>query len=102
MGRRLEWVLKDFNLWTLPNGVEAEDRQQAILDAVKSGHQVIIVPYRRVNEGLNLQEAVDTIIWYEMAMNLFILDQASRRARPLGKRETGRISDPVNRGTGGR
>jgi len=63
MARRLEWVLKVFHPWTLPNSVEAEDRQQAIIDAVASGHQVIIVPYRRVNEGLNLQEAVDTIIW---------------------------------------
>ncbi len=101
MARRLEWVLKDFNPWTLPNGVDAEDRQQAILDTVKSGHQVIIVPYRRVNEGLNLQEAVDTIIWYEMAMNLFMLDQASRRAWRLGKREEVRIYYLVYAGTAG-
>ncbi len=101
MARRLEWVLKDYYPWTLPNGVEAEDRQQAILDAVASGHQVIIVPYRRVNEGLNLQEAVDTIIWYEMAMNLFMLDQASRRAWRLGKREEVRIYYLVYAGTAG-
>jgi hypothetical protein len=29
MARRLEWVLKDYKPWTLPNSVEAEDRQQA-------------------------------------------------------------------------
>src|SRR6266699_3496006 len=101
MARRLEWVLKEFHPWTLPNTVEAEDRQQAIIDAVASGHQVIIVPYRRVNEGLNLQEAVDTIIWYEMAMNLFMLDQASRRAWRLGKREEVRIYYLVYAGTAG-
>ncbi len=101
MARRLEWVLRDCKPWTLPNSVEAEDRQQAILDAVASGHQVIIVPYRRVNEGLNLQEAVDTIIWYEMAMNLFMLDQASRRAWRLGKREEVRIYYLVYAGTAG-
>jgi len=101
MARRLEWVLKEFHPWTLPNTVEAEDRQQAIIDAVASGHQVIIVPYRRVNEGLNLQEAVDTIIWYEMAMNLFMLDQASRRAWRLGKREEVRIYYLVYGGTAG-
>jgi predicted RNA methylase len=101
MARRLEWVLKEFHPWTLPNSVEAEDRQQAIIDAVASGHQVIIVPYRRVNEGLNLQEAVDTIIWYEMAMNLFMLDQASRRAWRLGKREEVRIYYLVYAGTAG-
>ena len=101
MARRLEWVLKDYTPWTLPNSVEAEDRQQAILDAVASGHRVIIVPYRRVNEGLNLQEAVDTIIWYEMAMNLFMLDQASRRAWRLGKREEVRIYYLVYGGTAG-
>src|SRR6266487_2122895 len=101
MARRLEWVLKDCKPWTLPNNVEAEDRQQAIIDAVASGRRVIIVPYRRVNEGLNLQEAVDTVIWYEMAMNLFMLDQASRRAWRLGKREEVRIYYLVYGGTAG-
>jgi hypothetical protein len=92
MAKRLAWVLRDFHPWTLPNKVASEDRQQAILDAVlRDGHQVIIVPYRRVNEGLNLQNAVDTILWYEMALNLFMLDQASRRAWRLGKREEVRI-----------
>jgi hypothetical protein len=89
--RRLEWVLKDVQTWTLPNSVAAEDRQQAIIQAVKRGHHVVIVPYRCVNEGLNLQSAIDTIIWVEMALNLFMLDQASRRAWRLGKREEVRI-----------
>ena len=89
--RRLEWVLKDVQPWTLPNNVAAEDRQQAILQAVQQGHHVVIVPYRRVNEGLNLQSAIDTILWVEMALNLFMLDQASRRAWRLGKREEVRI-----------
>ena len=89
--RRLEWVLKDVQPWTLPNNVAAEDRQQAILQAVQQGHHVVIVPYRRVNEGLNLQSAIDTILWFEMALNLFMLDQASRRAWRLGKREEVRI-----------
>jgi predicted RNA methylase len=88
MSRRLAWVLREFHPWTLPNTVASEDRQQAILDAVlNEGHEVIIVPYRRVNEGLNLQSAIDTILWFEMALNLFMLDQASRRAWRLGKRE---------------
>jgi hypothetical protein len=91
MARRLEWVLKEMYPWTLPNSVAAEDRQQAILQAVQRGHRVVIVPYRRVNEGLNLQSGIDTIIWFEMALNLFMLDQASRRAWRLGKREEVRI-----------
>ncbi len=91
MARRLEWVLKEVHPWTLPNSVAAEDRQQAILQAVQRGHHVVIVPYRRVNEGLNLQSGIDTIIWFEMALNLFMLDQASRRAWRLGKREEVRI-----------
>jgi len=91
MARRLEWVLKEVQPWTLPNSVAAEDRQQAILQAVQQGHHVVIVPYRRVNEGLNLQSGIDTILWVEMALNLFMLDQASRRAWRLGKREEVRI-----------
>jgi hypothetical protein len=97
MARRLAWVLKEalqaqrLQPWTLPNSVAAEDRQQAILQAVQRGHRVVIVPYRRVNEGLNLQSGIDSIIWVEMALNLFMLDQASRRAWRLGKREEVRI-----------
>jgi len=92
MAKRLAWVLADFHPWTLPNSVPAEERQQAIIQAVQQhGHTVVIVPYRRVNEGLNLQSAIDSIFWIEMALNLFMLDQASRRAWRLGKREAVRI-----------
>jgi hypothetical protein len=91
MAKRLAWVLDDIPTWALPNSIKAEDRQQSILDAVKAGNRVVIVPYRRVNEGLNLQSAIDTVIWVEMALNLFLLDQASRRAWRLGKREEVRI-----------
>ncbi len=99
MARRLEWVLSEFKPWTLPNGVEAEDRQQAIIEAVQAGYRVVIVPYRRVNEGLNLQTAIDTIIWYELAMNLFMYFQASQRAWRLGKQEEVRVYLPFYVGT---
>lgn len=94
MAKRLEWVLKEFHPWTLPNGVEAEDRQQAILDAVKRGHKIVIVPYRKVNEGLNLQTAIDTIVWAELPMNLFYYTQASQRAWRLGKEKEVQIIIP--------
>src|SRR5439155_8086483 len=57
----------------------------------RDGHSMVIVPYRRVNEGLNLQSGIDTVIWVEMALNHFMLDQASRRAWRLGKCEEVRI-----------
>jgi hypothetical protein len=60
---------------------------------------VVIVPYRRVNEGLNLQTAIDTIIWYELAMNLFMYFQASQRAWRLGKQEEVRVYLPFYVGT---
>ncbi len=101
MSKRLEWVLKEYTPWTLPNNVEAEDRQEAILAAVATGRHVVIVPYRRVNEGLNLQRGIDSIIWFEMPMNLFMLDQASRRAWRLGKQEEVRIYYLVYAGTAG-
>ena len=99
MARRLQWVLKEFQPWTLPNSVEAEDRQQAIIDAVESGQRVVIVPYRRVNEGLNLQSVIDTIIWAELAMNLFFFIQASQRAWRLGKEELVKILVPYYLGS---
>jgi hypothetical protein len=99
MAKRLEWVLKEFQPWTLPNNVEAEDRQQAIIDAVGKGHRVVIVPYRRVNEGLNLQKVIDTIIWAELAMNLFFFIQASQRAWRLGKEELVKILIPYYLGS---
>ena len=62
---------------------------------------MVIVPYRRVNEGLNLQSGIDTILWVEMALNLFMLDQASRRAWRLGKCEEVRIYYLVYANTAG-
>jgi hypothetical protein len=99
IAKRLEWVLGEVKTWTLPNSVEAEDRQQAIIDAVETGQHVIIVPYRRINEGLNLQKVIDTIIWYEQSMNLFMYLQASQRAWRLGKQEEVRIYLPFYLGT---
>lgn len=85
MGSRLAWVLREFDPWILPNSVEPEDREEAIRQAIALGHQVVVVPYRRVAEGINLQDCVDTICWMELAQNLFHLDQASRRAWRLGR-----------------
>jgi hypothetical protein len=96
--QRLSWVLAEFMPWTLPNSVDAEDREAAIKAAVAAGRDVVIVPYRRVSEGLNLQ-CIDTVVWFEMAMNLFHLDQASRRAWRLGKRELVRLYYLVYAGT---
>jgi len=101
MAKRLEWVLADFAPWTLPDSVEAEDRQQAILDAVADGHPVVVVPYARVNEGLNLQSALDTIVWVELALNLFMYIQASQRIWRLGKENECRIYIPAYIGTAG-
>jgi len=81
---RLMHVLADFEPWVLPNSVDPEDREDAINAAVDVGYTVLLVPYRRVLEGLNLQK-VKTICWYELAMNLFMLDQASRRSWRLGQ-----------------
>jgi hypothetical protein len=51
---------------------------------------VVIIGYRRVSEGLNLQ-IVDTIVWFEMAQHLILLTQASQRAWRLGKHSEVRI-----------
>src|SRR5260370_39614740 len=67
MARPLEWVLKDRRPWTLPNSVAAEDRQQAILQAVQRGHRRVPAPHRRGNEGLKLQNGNDTILWVGLA-----------------------------------
>ena len=90
VGARLMQVLSRHDPWRLPNTVDAEDREDAILAAVKRGHKVVIVDYRRVSEGLNLQIA-DSIIWFEMAQHLILLTQASQRAWRLGKQEEVRI-----------
>lgn len=92
MAERLAWVLGDFQPWTLPNSVEAEDREHAIRAAIRDqGKRVVLVPYRRVMEGLNLQDCVGVVVWYELALNLFHLDQASRRHWRLGRREAAEI-----------
>lgn len=87
MPARLTWVLKECGVkcWSLPDKVHPEDRESAIIDAVEAGNHVILVANEKVNEGINLQSAIDTIIWYEMPKNLFALDQASRRAWRLNK-----------------
>jgi hypothetical protein len=94
MAKRLAWILQEFDPWILPDKIASEDRQQAILDAVKQGHRVILVSYRKVNEGLNLQSAIDTIIWAELPQNLFYFIQASERAWRLGKEEAVKIYIP--------
>ena len=76
--------------WKLPDTVDAEDREDAIVAAVKRGHRMVIVSYRRVSEGLNLQ-IIDTVLWFEMAQHLILLTQASQRAWRLGKQEEVRI-----------
>src|SRR5215218_416887 len=90
VGARLLQILSRHNPWKLPDTVDAEDREDAIVAAVKRGHRVVIVGYRRVSEGLNLQ-IIDTVLWYEMAQHLILLTQASQRAWRLGKQEEVRI-----------
>ena len=90
VGARLMHILSAHNPWQLPDTVDAEDREDAIVAAVKRGHKVVIVGYRRVSEGLNLQ-IVDSIVWFEMAQHLILLTQASQRAWRLGKQEEVRI-----------
>lgn len=107
MSKRLEWVLSQAKIpcWILPHNTEAEDRQQVILDALnRDNHQVVIVPYRLVNEGLNLhhlpeRRGIMSILWYEQSMNLFMYLQASQRAWRLGAREEVRIHLPFYIGT---
>jgi hypothetical protein len=72
-------------IWCLTTAVDARDREAAICEAVDRGNQIVIVPYRLVSEGVNLQRHIDTIAWYEMARNRFALDQASDRAWRLGR-----------------
>jgi hypothetical protein len=90
VGARLLHILGTHNPWKLPDTVDAEDREDAIVAAVKRGHRVVIVGYRRVSEGLNLQ-IIDTVVWFEMAQHLILLTQASQRAWRLGKQQEVRI-----------
>lgn len=98
VGKRLSWVLRDFNPWVLPTSLDAEQREDAIGLAVASGHSTILVPYKKVGEALNLQ-MIDTVIWYEMSQNLIWLEQGNRRAWRLGKEEEVRIYYLVYQGT---
>jgi SAM-dependent methyltransferase len=90
MPRRLQRVLEEWGLqaWSLPASVKPENREGEIRRAVNRGNQVVIVPARKVNEGINLQDCLDVIVWYEMPMNLFLLDQASRRLWRLNRPRT--------------
>jgi hypothetical protein len=101
MAQRLHWLLADHTPWSLPDSVKAENREDAIRQAVIDGHTIVIVPFLRVSEGLNLQDVLDTIIWVELPKNLFTLDQASRRIWRLNKRETVRLYYLTYGGTAG-
>ncbi|HEY3228849.1 MAG TPA: helicase-related protein, partial [Roseiflexaceae bacterium] len=90
VGARLMRILSRHNPWKLSDTVDPEDREDAIKAAIRSGHRVVIVGYRRVSEGLNLQ-IIDTVIWFEMAQHLILLTQASQRAWRLGKQDEVRI-----------
>lgn len=96
--RRLEEVLAKFGPWTLPNNVAPEDREDAIREAFNHGKQVFIVGYRRVSEGLNLQ-FLDTIIWYELAMNYYHLRQSNQRIQRLGATSLKQVVYLVYRGS---
>jgi hypothetical protein len=73
------------HIWTLSSGVDAREREAAICTAVDRGHQIVLVPYRLIAEGVNLQRHIDTVVWYELARNRFALEQASDRAWRLGR-----------------
>src|SRR6266540_3199299 len=79
VGARLMQILAQHNPWKLPENIDPEDREDAITAAIRSGHRIVVVSYRKVAEGLNLQ-IVDSIIWFEMAQHLILLTQASQRA----------------------
>ena len=101
MAQRLTWLLQPHAPWTLPDNVKAENREDAIRQAVADGREVTIVPFLRVSEGLNLQDCLDTIVWVELPKNLFTLDQASRRIWRLNKVESVRLYYVVYAGTAG-
>lgn len=85
VGARLAWILADYNPWVLPEKVEPEEREHAILQAEASGHGVILAPISKVSEGLNLK--LDTPICYELGKNAKETDQAVGRCWRLGKEE---------------
>jgi len=98
VGKRLAWILRDFSPWVLPDSIPPQDREGAIKRAVAEGHTVLVVPYLKVCEGLNLQ-VIDTVIWYEMSQNMIRLEQASQRCWRLGKNEEVRIYFLVYKGS---
>jgi len=98
VGQRLAWVLRDKSPWVMPASLDAELREDAIAQAVASGHSTILVPYKKVGEALNLQ-MIDTVVWYEMSQNLTWLEQGNRRPWRLGKEEEVRIYYLVYQGT---
>jgi len=51
VGARLMQILGRHNPWKLPDTVDAEDREDAIVAAVKRGHKLVIVGYRQVAAG---------------------------------------------------
>ena len=85
VGARLAWILQDYNPWVLPEKVEPEEREHAILQAVAENHGVILTPISKVSEGLNLK--LDTPIVYELGKNAKETDQAVGRCWRLGKEE---------------
>lgn len=101
MSDRLLWVLKDvpdLNIYVLPDSVDIDEREDALKAAVEAGHNLIIVGYLKVQEGLNLQ-FIDTTVWYEMAKNAQTLEQASCRNWRLGATTEKRIYYLALRGT---
>jgi hypothetical protein len=88
-------ILAQHNPWKLPDTVDAEDREDVIVAAIKRGHHMVIVGYRRVSEGLNLQ-IIDTLIWFEMAQHLILLTRpASAHGAWANRRKSGSFTWPM-------
>jgi len=85
VGARLASLLAEYNPWVLPDKIEPEEREHAILQAVACGHGVILAPISKISEGLNLK--LDTAILYELGKNAKESDQAVGRCWRLGKEE---------------
>lgn len=84
--QRLAWVLQDFHPWTLTNDIKPVERERAIKNAVAAGYLVLLIPFERTLEGLNLQEIVNGI-WFELPDRLFHLEQWQRRFWRLGQNQ---------------
>lgn len=85
VGARLASLLAAYHPWVLPDKIEPEEREHAILKAVASGHGVLLAPISKVSEGLNLK--LDTVILYELGKNAKESEQAVGRCWRLGKEE---------------